>query len=213
MKKALFTLVIVLLSMAAQAQIKVHNDGQISLGSLTTNYGVQVRSDGYTTFRTQYSTNGSWAILSYSNHNYQKHWIIDNHPNNSTSGTQTFFVYGNGLIYSSGDWTRSDSNDMLETSNIENAGAVLDSITGIWYNPLEEDCEEKAESNRRIGVRAQEVEKFLPEAVSTDESGLFYVNYNALTVFLIEAVKEQRQEIELLRKTLEENGLLEPEKQ
>ncbi len=211
MKKALFTFAIVLLAVAAQAQFKVHDDGQISLGSLTKTFGVQVRSDGYTTFRTQYNTNGSWAILSYSNHNYQKHWIIDNHPNNSASGIQTFFVYGNGLIYSSGDWTRSDSNDMLETSNIENAGTVLDSITGIWYDPLEEGREEKAENNRRIGVKAQEVEKFLPEAVSTDESGLFYVNYNALTVFLIEAVKEQGREIELLRKTLEENGLMEPE--
>ncbi len=30
---------------------------------------------------------------------------------------------------------------------------------------------------------------------------------------LVEAVKQQQAEIELLRKTLEENGLLEPEKQ
>lgn len=48
--------------------------------------------------------------------------------------------------------------------------------------------------------------------MTADENGLMYVDYETLTVFLIEAVKEQRLEIELLRKTLEENGLLEPQK-
>ena len=59
---------------------------------------------------------------------------------------------------------------------------------------------------------AQEVEKVLPEAVSRDERDLMYVDYEALTVVLIEAYKEQKAEIELLRKTLEEHGLLKPEK-
>lgn len=36
-----------------------------------------------------------------------------------------------------------------------------------------------------------------------------YVDYEALTVVLIEAYKEQKAEIEMLRKTLEEHGLLE----
>ena len=42
------------------------------------------------------------------------------------------------------------------------------------------------------------------------ENGLLYVDYEALTVIIIEAVKDQRQEIIELRKTLEENGLMEP---
>lgn len=42
MKKSLLTLAIVLLAVAAQAQIKVHSNGQVSLGTLTTNYGVQI---------------------------------------------------------------------------------------------------------------------------------------------------------------------------
>ena len=52
----------------------------------------------------------------------------------------------------------------------------------------------------------------LPEAVTADENGMLYLDYDALTVFLIETVKEQRQKIDILRKALEENGLLEPEK-
>lgn len=59
-----------------------------------------------------------------------------------------------------------------------------------------------------MGVTAQEVEKVLPELVSADENGLRYVDYESLTVFLIEAVKEQRKEILFLREVLEENGIL-----
>jgi hypothetical protein len=48
----------------------------------------------------------------------------------------------------------------------------------------------QAERQRKeIGVIAQEVEKVLPEAVSTLENGLKAVSYSDLTVLLIEAMK------------------------
>lgn len=49
MKRTLLTLAIVLLAVAAQAQntaIKVHSDGQISLQSATTSYGIQIPASG-----------------------------------------------------------------------------------------------------------------------------------------------------------------------
>ena len=87
--------------------------------------------------------------------------------------------------------------------------AVLDSIMGIWYIPIDDESKSKGASvsERRVGVCAQQVKQVLPEAVISDDDDLLYVDYEALTVFLIEAVKEQRQEIIELRKTLEENGL------
>ena len=87
---------------------------------------------------------------------------------------------------------------------------MLDAITGTYYIPIDEDNDGSKDKNIRVGVMAQEVEKVLPEAVSRDEKDLMYVDYEALTVVLIEAYKEQKAEIELLRKTLEEHGLLEP---
>lgn len=211
MKKALFTFALVLLAVAAQAQLKIHDDGHISLGSLTKNHGLQVGPDGYVYFQTQYSDDGSWATLSFSNNNYQKHWIVSNLANVTDPGKQTFFVYGNGGIFCRGTYIWG-GRDLSESSNIENAGAVLDGISGIWYIPTDESIGDKAETKRCIGLSAQEVESALPEAVSSDESGDLYINYDALTVFLIEAVKEQRREIEILRKSLEEHGLIEPEK-
>ena len=52
---------------------------------------------------------------------------------------------------------------------------------------------------KEIGVIAQEVEKVLPEAVSTLENGMKAVSYSDLTVLLIEAVKEQQTIIEDLK--------------
>ena len=53
MKKALFTFAMVLVTLAAQAQIKVHDNGHVSLGCLTQAFGVQVQPSGYTYFHTQ----------------------------------------------------------------------------------------------------------------------------------------------------------------
>ena len=53
----------------------------------------------------------------------------------------------------------------------------------------------------------EEVEKVLPEAVTADENGMLLVNYETLTVFLIEAVKEQRKEIQRIQQILEKHGL------
>lgn len=207
MKKTLFTLAIVLLAVAAQAQIKVHDNGHVSLGCLTHAFGVQVQPSGYTYFRTQSDAEWGWATLSYANNNLQKHWIVSN--SSLAPNDHPFFVTGNGWVYKSGNWRRADASLQSQTGVVSNAGAVLDSITGVWYIPaIEGSGGTKAEESKRVGVVAQDLERVLPEAVTADENGLLYVDYDALTVFLIEAVKEQRKEIIELRKTLEENGLM-----
>jgi len=65
---------------------------------------------------------------------------------------------------------------------------------------------------REVGVIAQEVEKVLPEIVTEttlplmDDSGKTYktVDYDRITAVLIEAVKEQQEQIEELKKEIEE---------
>lgn len=136
----------------------------------------------------------------------QKHWVVYN-PSLSTH-THVFYVTGDGCIYKSGGFRTADAELMEEIGHVNDAGTILDSITGIWYIPVDEGEKSK---ERRVGVTAQNIERVLPEAVTADEKGLLYVDYEALTVILIEAVKDQRHEIELLRKILEENGLMEPE--
>lgn len=103
-----------------------------------------------------------------------------------------------------------DAGLLLQVGALENTGAILDQITGCWYIPIDEENStgEKRGSDLCIGVQAQDVESVLPVAVTADENGILYVDYDALTIILIETVKEQRREIEVLRKVLEDNGLL-----
>ncbi|MBN2355374.1 hypothetical protein JXO59_04635 [candidate division KSB1 bacterium] len=50
-----------------------------------------------------------------------------------------------------------------------------------------------------MGLIAQEVQKVLPQVVLADEDGYLAVNYATLVPVLIEAMKEMKQEIELLK--------------
>lgn len=202
---------IVLLAIMTQAQIKVHNDGHVSIGTLQDGWDkcTQLYPSGRAHFNTQDTIPWHWVIVATPGALKGKCWIVTA-PNDKYD--HRFFVTGEGYVYHEGHYKKADALSMESAGAIYNAGAVLDSITGSWYTPIPgEEGGVRAEIYRRVGVTAQDVEKVLPEAVTADEKGLLYVDYDALTVFLIEAVKEQRHEIELMRKTLEEHGLLEPE--
>ena len=189
MKKTLLTFAIMLLTLATQAQFRIH-------------------SDGYTSFRTNSFVSWSWATLSHANDSVQKHWIVS-FPRRTPN--HTFFVTGEGNVYKNGTLTFADPGVISNESRINDAGLLLDNITGFYYTRNDEGNNgNREERKRRIGVSAQDIKEVLPEAVEADENGLLYVNYKALTVVLIEALKEQRQKIELLQKALEENGLMEP---
>lgn len=209
-KRYLFCLlfgVILMFVSEGKAQIKLHDDGQVSLGSLTKTQGVQVHNNGYTSFRIQSQADNALVALSHSNKTNHKHWIVEY---SGYTPNHTFYVTGSGYVHSNGNRILSDSRLQQDANSIDNAGDVINQISGISYSPIVVDTMLHKEMHQVYGVSAQEVEKVIPEAVSTDENGILYVNYETLTVFLIEAVKEQRQEIELLRNTLEANGLLKP---
>ena len=58
--------------------------------------------------------------------------------------------------------------------------------------------------NRRLGLVAQEVEKVLPEVVieahpEDDKDSILSVDYGNIVALLIEGMKEQQAEIELLK--------------
>lgn len=57
----------------------------------------------------------------------------------------------------------------------------------------------KPDTTRQFGMIAQEVEAVLPELVITDENGTLSMNYSRLSALLIEAVKEQQEEIDGLK--------------
>jgi hypothetical protein len=94
-----------------------------------------------------------------------------------------------GAIYAGGDVTAySDERlkDNIET--ITNAVNKVDQLRGVTYTRKEDGI-------ASTGVIAQDVEKVLPQAVTTDEDGMMSVKYGNMVGLLIEAIKEQNETI------------------
>lgn len=75
-------------------------------------------------------------------------------------------------------------------------------MRGVVYNHKIADLKNKDTSNKptasnslKCGFLAQEVETIIPEAVATNKSGKKFINYQAITPYLVEALKEQQSQI------------------
>ena len=97
----------------------------------------------------------------------------------------------------------SDARYKTNIENIENPVDKIMLINGVRYNwKTEEYHEMNFDDKTHLGVLAQEVEEVLPELVYTDEKGYKSVSYEKLTPVLIEALKEQQEEITELKARL-----------
>lgn len=111
----------------------------------------------------------------------------------STNGTSLNVA---GAIVAGGNITAySDIRIKANVETIPSALDKLDQIRGVTYTRT--DLEDKEQ--RYAGVIAQEIEAVLPEAVR-DLGDIKAVDYNATIALLIQAVKELRDEVEMLRK-------------
>lgn len=112
-----------------------------------------------------------------------------------------------GTVSSTGFINTSDARLKKDVATIADPLAILSRIDGVRYQfdndgELARSVGAKLPSGGQVGVLAQAVEKVLPEAVQRDANGILGVNYNGLTGVLIEAVKQQQQQIEELRSQL-----------
>ena len=107
-----------------------------------------------------------------------------------------------GSFYAYGSITATDNvtaySDIRIKANVEtipNALDKLDQIRGVTFTRIDLDDKEQ----RYAGVIAQEIEAVLPEAVR-NFGDIKAVDYNATIGLLIQAVKELRDEVEMLKK-------------
>jgi hypothetical protein len=113
--------------------------------------------------------------------------------------TTGLFITGN--INATGDVTAQNVNSLSDATlktnvePIENAGAVVDALNGVGYDWVDG-------SGHAYGMLAQEVEEIIPEAVKTDANGIKSVNYQMVIPFLIETVKQLRQDIAEIKSQL-----------
>jgi hypothetical protein len=119
----------------------------------------------------------------------------------TTTPSYNLHVEGNvsGIsIYASHDIAAfSDITVKKEVKKIENAIEKVKELNGYTYVRTDDET-----GTRRAGVIAQEVQKVLPEVVSANPDGTLNVAYSNMIALLIEAVKEQQNEIDELKKLL-----------
>ena len=132
-------------------------------------------------------------------------FVVGNGDINSSTGdagsnpSNAFIVNYDGSATLAGDLTV--NSDARLKSNIESLGntvSKLSLIDGKSYTMKSNDQVEK------IGLLAQEVQKAFPELVkqSGDEEGTLSVNYQGMIPVLINAIKEQQQQIEEIKNSL-----------
>jgi hypothetical protein len=144
----------------------------------------------------------------------------------STSSTTGSLITAGGLGVALNAWigananvggtltavTITESSDRRFKKNIAtlpNALATVQKLRGVQYNWKHAAGEphpsgKKFASGLQTGFIAQEVEQVVSTAVRTDENGWKSVAYTQLTPFVVEAVKEQQSEIDVLQGQLAE---------
>ena len=233
MKKTLLTLAVVLLSVAAQAQtsFKIQSNGQISLQSATTTYGIQIPSSGVMSIEPNVTSAYGMTSLTKARSLLAKAWTVRYDGSGETSSDDSFYVLGNGNVYALGDYytyTTPPSPSKNSHQPIEGASELISNMKGYYVDSHEfdgitpEDFENNPnvmpealegllkdlEKGKVVGMDAEELEEVLPEAVRHTAEGGAGINYNALVPVLIEAFKEQQARIEQLESILRENNLL-----
>jgi hypothetical protein len=114
-----------------------------------------------------------------------------------TGGTTAVTIDGSGNLTAAGFVnSMSDARIKTDISRITNPLHRLANISGYTYT-------RKTTGRREVGVIAQEVQRVLPEAVTTTSTGLLSVAYGNLAALLIESLKEQVKKRELLEQRLE----------
>ena len=119
--------------------------------------------------------------------------------------TGTISAAGNittaGNINAAGDITAFYTSDKRLKNNIKSITSALDKIEVI--NGVEYDWNTELQDNHAghdVGVIAQEIEHVLPEAVTTRKDGYKAVNYDKVIPLLLQAIKELKAEVQLLKK-------------
>jgi hypothetical protein len=112
-----------------------------------------------------------------------------------------------GRIDAGNDVVAYSSSDKRWKENIKPIENALDKVLKIggyefdWKELTEEEKKtQHGNEGHDIGVIAQEVEKVLPEVVTTRENGFKGVKYDKMVALLIESIKELKSEIEELKR-------------
>lgn len=109
-----------------------------------------------------------------------------------TASSKLYFNPSTGTLSSTVFNSLSDEKAKENISNISNALTIVSGLNGVQFTW-------KDSGSKSAGLIAQDVEKYLPELVSENENGIKSLNYDGVIGVLVEAIKELKAEVELLK--------------
>ena len=192
-------------------RLRISSTGAVQIGTGTGTGGgglavyggtVNQASGQDATFYVRADSTADWGILLQKAHEYG---MRINSNSSATlafaiydqSNTQRFKIEGDGDVVAQG--TVDSASDIKLKTNIKTIDNALDKVLqlrGAEYDRIDKD------NHHEIGVIAQEVEKVIPELVHGDETKT--VSYGNMVAVLIEAIKEQNEVINKMKKEIED---------
>jgi hypothetical protein len=165
------------------------------LGSGTANSTTYLRGDrtwqtisGGATLSNDTTTNATWypTLSSATSGTYSTAYV---------SNTKLTFNPSTGTLSATVFTSLSDKSQKTNIRSIENALDITKQLNGVRFNWIDNN-------KPSVGVIAQEVENVFSELVE-EVNEHKTVNYNGLVALLIEAIKEQQEQINTLRKEIQ----------
>jgi hypothetical protein len=157
-------------------------------------YGVYI-DQGLTNFGTSSGTDyGIYSVGDEAN-------VLDSrlNINGNHAFTYTLYIYGDAWSVG-GNWLGSDRRWKKNIKPLTNSLDKILQLQGVTYDWKKEEYPDmKFSDKQQTGFIAQDVEKILPDLVKTDEEGKKAVAYEKFSSVLVEATKEQQQQIEKLK--------------
>ncbi len=230
----IFTIsILTIVSLNISGQIKVNSSGNVTIGGTSpTSAKLNLRSSNQSTLYSYSTMTFDWGqtIKSQVNRGNTVSYVVN------LNGSDKFYVAGHGWIYSQGNYLGSDLKLKENIQSLESSLDKVLKLRGVKYkyktsensdpnislvdssysnlesfdqrkiNPEIEKTILSEKDRLRIGLIAQEVEQIVPDAVRTMHDGTKAIAYEDLIPLLIEAMKEQQQQIEELKKLNRVNG-------
>jgi len=197
MKKLILSIALIVVVLGAFAQINVDTNGNVGIKTTTPsadfNVNGAVRIDALST--------QAWgsAIRAYVNNQNACAY----HLYNRAYSTDVFYVVGEGrVVCRLGLYQTSDISAKEDIKDIDSPLKLINSLHGVKFK-YKEPNRKTTDDDERIGLIAQDVEKVVPQAVTTLEDGKKAVSYTDLIGVMIEAMKEQQVQIEALKKQID----------
>lgn len=139
---------------------------------------------------------GSRAIFPASTSTLVQSYLSFETEDDDTNTEHSITFSKSGDITASGDVTAFSDERLKENiQTIDDALNKTTQLSGYTFNKI-------GDTRRHAGVLAQEIQQVLPEVVTENEDGMLSVAYGNIVGLLIQAVKELKNEVDLLKQEL-----------